>query len=113
MSPGALAIDTHREDERTTLVLRGELDTGTAPLFAGRVLRALASNPAELMLDIGELHFVDSTGLRAILAAKALCAEHACQFATTRPTNQVERVFELTRVFDHLRMRGAQRTADT
>jgi anti-anti-sigma factor len=113
MSRGALAIDASREEGCATLVLRGELDIATAPVFAQRVMRVLASTPQELVLDIGDLHFVDSTGLRAILAAKALCAEHGCDFTTTRSTRQVERVFELTRVLDHLRFRSAARAVDS
>jgi anti-anti-sigma factor len=109
MTKAALAIDTRREDATAILELRGELDIATAPVFAQRVMRVLSSTPQELVLDIGELEFVDSTGLRAILAAKALCSEHGCGFATTRSTRQVERVFELTRVLDHLRFRSIPR----
>ena len=46
--------------------------------------------------------FIDSTGLRAILAIKAVCDELGCAFWMTHGSDQAERLFELTRLVERL-----------
>jgi anti-sigma B factor antagonist len=64
---------TVERDERGTcrLMLRGELDLGTAE----RLERALADAGDDVLLDLRGLTFMDSTGVRVLLEAAE--AEHA------------------------------------
>jgi anti-sigma B factor antagonist len=100
-----LTILTHEQGETTVLTLRGELDISSAPAFAEAIAQTAAHGAGELLLDISHLEFVDSTGLRAILAAKALCEEQSCRFAVTPPSPGVRRLFEVTGVARHLGQR--------
>jgi len=100
--PPVLTIHSHELDGSVVLRLCGELDVSTAPPFAEAVTTASERGASELLLDIGCLEFVDSTGLRAILAAKALCEQHSCEFAITEPTPAVKRLFQVTGTLDHL-----------
>lgn len=97
-----LILETYGERGETVLVLRGELDLEHAHAFEEAVARTCDGSPRSLVLDIAGLDFVDSTGLRAILAAKALCEQRSCAFALTQPTHAVKRLFELTGVLSHL-----------
>ncbi len=54
------------------------------------------------MLDLRRLSFVDSTGLRIILAARNRCLERGQQLAVTRGSEQVERLLSVTGMADHL-----------
>lgn len=98
----ALTIRSHENDNRIVLFLNGELDISSAPAFAGAIADTCARDPQECLLDIRALDFVDSTGLRAILAAKAACEQRSCRFAITEPLPAVKRLFEVTGVLDHL-----------
>lgn len=102
MASPELTIHSYEQDGQTVLVLRGELDIASAPVFAHAITETLEQRAAGLLLDIAAVDFVDSTGLRAILAARALCAERSCAFALTSPTPSVQRLFEVTGVLDEL-----------
>jgi anti-sigma B factor antagonist len=97
-----LTIHSYEQDRQIVLVLRGELDIASAPLLADALIETLEQHAAGVLLDIGAVQFVDSTGLRAILAARALCAERAWKFALTPPAPSVQRLFEVTGVLDQL-----------
>lgn len=66
------------------------------------MLGLCADGAAEVLLDLGELEFMDSTGFRAILGAKELCEGHGCAFAMTRGSDSVQRVFDISGVLRKL-----------
>ena len=49
------------------LSVTGELDMNTVELLATQVTRYLADRPRALRLDLGELGFMDSSGLRFLI----------------------------------------------
>jgi anti-anti-sigma factor len=87
-----------------TLVLAGELDMATAPDVEG-VVSACAGSAARLTLDLRNVTFMDSTGLRLVLFAQRLCRETGAEFALIPGPRLVQRVFELTGVIDRLPFR--------
>jgi len=56
----------------------------------------------EVLVDISDVQFIDSSGLRAILAVKAVYEERSCRFAMTHGSPQPEKVFELTHLAELL-----------
>jgi anti-anti-sigma factor len=98
-------LDYQRHDAHR-LVLTGELDLVCAPGLIETVSRLCREGARQLLLDISELAFADSTGLRALLSAQTLCAEHCCEFSLTRGTEQLERLFQITRLFQNLSPRA-------
>ncbi|HEY5196174.1 MAG TPA: STAS domain-containing protein [Solirubrobacteraceae bacterium] len=60
----ALRLTVERSGERTVVGVAGELDIATADQFATGLREELASRP--VLLELSELAFVDSSGLRAI-----------------------------------------------
>ena len=54
------------------------------------------------MLDLRRLQFVDSTGLRLMLAWSARAREDGLTFSLVRGSPTVQRLFELTGTTDHL-----------
>ena len=113
MADDALLIRAYEEPDRHVLVLSGELDMCGAPEFEAAALRLCELGARELLVDISEIGFIDSSGLRAILTVKAACEEHACLFSMTHGSGQAERLFELTRLVDRLPFRksAARRAA--
>ena len=86
------------------LVLDGELDVATAGALEHQLIQAAADEPALLVLDLSELGFMDSTGLRAVLSAAERARHAAYEFAVVRGSSQVQRLFELTQVGERLRI---------
>jgi anti-sigma B factor antagonist len=99
--PG-LSVKARADGRRHTLVLEGELDLATAPELEGMTEQVCANGAGELVLDLRELAFIDSTGLRAILWASDHCQAHRCEFLLTPGRPAVQRLFELTGLLKRL-----------
>jgi anti-anti-sigma factor len=87
--------DSMREG-RHTLLLSGELDLAVAAELETIVLGLCGDGVRAVELDLSRLTFMDSTGLRAVLRAQELCAEHGHDFLVTSGGGQVQRLLELT-----------------
>jgi anti-sigma B factor antagonist len=103
---GQLGLQEHERDGRHTLTLAGELDLGTAGEVEAAINRLCAYGAREIVLDLHELSFVDSTGLRVILTGRQVCETHACDFSLTRVQVPVQRLFEQTGLGERLSFRG-------
>ena len=55
-----------------------------------------------IVLDLQQLEFIDSTGLRSILAALEACRGRGQEFAITPGSQQVQRLLRITGVAEHL-----------
>jgi anti-sigma B factor antagonist len=102
-----LSLQEHTVSGERTLVLSGELDLASRPLFDDALHCIEQRQAAALVLDLSEVTFMDSTGLHGVLAAKSLCARSGCEFVVVRGSSQVQRLFELSGVLDELPFRSA------
>jgi anti-anti-sigma factor len=83
--------------------LTGELDLSGAGPLEEEIARVVAADGiGRVVLDLRELEFMDSSGLRMVaLAARRLSAEDR-SLVLVRGRDPVQRVFEITRMSDHL-----------
>jgi anti-sigma B factor antagonist len=102
-TPELLQIEISHETDRVIIALGGELDMANAPLLESAI-EAAKIDRGTLVLDLDQLHFIDSTGLRIILAARERCRRSEQEFAVTRGSQQVQRLLSVTGVGEHLRM---------
>lgn len=79
-----------------TMALQGRLDTNTAPPFQEEASRELAGAKA-LVLDLTDLEYISSAGVRAILFLQKQCGAQGASM-TLRGCNEV--------VMDVLRITG-------
>ena len=91
----SLLIEHEREGEVPVIWLRGELDRLSADSLdlTGRELAA-DGNPT-LVLDVSELEFIDSAGLRSLSRAHNLLRESQQNLVVRRPSTSVLRLLEL------------------
>jgi anti-sigma B factor antagonist len=89
-----------------TLSLVGELDIATAPALQATIDRLCEEGAREIVLDLHELSFIDSSGLRLIFTSGHLCERHGCDFSLTRVQPHAQRLFEVTGVVGRLSFRG-------
>jgi anti-sigma B factor antagonist len=101
---GNLSIDVRREGDRVVLRLDGELDLASVPLLENEAENASLDNPAEVVLDLRGLEFIDSTGLRSILLLDKRATEQGQTFGLVRGSEQVQRLMNMTRVDEHLKI---------
>ena len=97
-----LRIDVADEGERVVVRLVGELDLASTPGLEGVLESPVAMAAAMLVIDLQGLEFLDSTGLRVLLSTHERSKERGQAFAVTRSSPQVQRLFSITRVDEHL-----------
>jgi anti-sigma B factor antagonist len=91
---------------RHALVLTGELDLASAPMLGTAVAHIRMDRSTQLVLDLRKLSFIDSTGIRAVLVTRELCAERGCEFSLIPGPPRVRRVFEVCGLLDRLPFRN-------
>ena len=100
MASPVIAAD--RDDRRARLVLGGELDMD-ARFLAEQALDQLLAEPVEqLVVDLGEVTFVDSTGMGLVLEVHDRSRSEGFKLRLLRGPDEVQRVFELAGVADVL-----------
>jgi anti-sigma B factor antagonist len=95
------ATADHRS-EAVVIVAEGELDLVGGPRLIGALPQ---EGEGPVVLDLGSVAFMDSSGLRALLEARQACLDAGRPFALARPSDAVLRVLELVdlaREFDVL-----------
>ena len=110
--PAGLTVRGVGADGRHTLVLSGELDIASAPMLEAAVAEVPDSGTSALMLDLSDVTFMDSSGLKAVLATYRRCQEHEREFAVAGASDSVRRVLDMTGVsraigFEHEGTSGA------
>lgn len=91
-------------DDRITFTPRGELDLATAPELEEQVLAAVREGGRSVVLDLRELTFMDSTGVRTIVAAHQVAEQTGHGLTVVRPPRDsaVSRVIEISGIDEAL-----------
>jgi anti-anti-sigma factor len=98
-----LAVELSRHDDAVCVALSGELDLSSALAFEDQLRRVEdEARPSVLVLDLSHLKFLDSTGLRLILAAHARALKRGGRLSIVQGTDAVRRIFRLTGVLERL-----------
>lgn len=95
-----MKINQNREAEKLTVAIEGRLDTTTAPEFE-KMLGEIMGGVTELVLDMTNLEYVSSAGLRVILKAQKVMFSQG-KMTLTGVNESVMEVFEITGFSDIL-----------
>lgn len=79
------------------VALSGRLDTDTASELEERLEAELARAPQRLVMDLGELHYISSAGIRALLRARKMVTARNGHFLILNPQPQVKQVFRIVK----------------
>jgi anti-sigma B factor antagonist len=105
-SPGEFTYTAQRRDDTVVLALHGELDLATAPDLEEAADEVLASSCTHFVIDLRDLDFLDSSGMRAFLRIQAKLGA-GVGLELIRGPQQVQRVFELAGLTAALPFRDA------
>jgi anti-sigma B factor antagonist len=101
-----LQVTVSREQGRHRAALSGELDLASSQTLVDTVTGLCDEGAKAIVLDIGALDFVDSTGLRAILTAQGVCERGGCALrlepGPEEIRSQVRRLLEVTGLVQRL-----------
>lgn len=111
MPESRLTLAREVDGGRHVVRLYGELDLISAPELEREMDSICGQGAARVLLDLENIKFIDSTGLRAILAARQLCAGSGCELTLTRGSMSVQRLFKLTGLVDQLSFSESENSA--
>ena len=94
--PAPFSISVASQAEHVALRPVGDLDLGTAEELVARVGEFRRTGADRVVIDLTGVRFLDSAGLRALLALRNDAKRNGHRLALAPGPRQVQRVFELT-----------------
>ena len=91
----------------------GEIDLVTAHELKARLLEAVDEGRRFILVDLDDVHFIDSTGLGVLLSVQRKLQQVSGTLMVVRPQDTVRRVFDITSLWDPLRVRDSREEAAT
>ncbi|MFB6809489.1 STAS domain-containing protein [Streptomyces sp. NPDC056387] len=85
-------------DQRIVVHVGGEMDIDRAPMLYNALHAAITQTggPNEIVADLAELSFCDSSGLNALIQARHTADEHGKRITLRAPQPQFRRLLEVT-----------------
>jgi anti-anti-sigma factor len=99
-----LEIKTQERPDRLHMSLTGELDIVNAPSLDEKLAAVQADVATTVVLDLRGVTFIDSTGLRALIAADERAKEGGGRLVIVRGAAAVDRAFEVTQLDQRLEL---------
>jgi anti-anti-sigma factor len=95
-------IESVHDVDTGRLKLSGELDLASVSRVEQAVEAALAQGARTLVLDLSELSFVDSSGLRLFIVLNERAVAEGWKLSMTRPQEQAMTVFVVSGLEENL-----------
>ena len=99
-APSAFEIVDYGFGDAPGVTVRGELDIAAVPRLELALDTAIRESAGAFVLDFSDLEFLDSSGLRVVLRARASLARDERHLAIVCPPGPVRRLLEVTGVAD-------------
>ena len=76
-----MELKTDRDADRLTAAVSGRVDSSNAAAFAEAFKNAVADDDKQVIMDCGELSYISSAGLRAVLMIAKDLSSRKAKFA--------------------------------
>lgn len=93
-----LQVSSEQVGPVTVVKAVGELDLHTAPALREELDRVVAAGGRQVVVDLGEVGFMDSTGLSVIVATVAALRANGGDLSVVSGVERITKVFTLTGV---------------
>lgn len=90
------------EDGKSVVMLNGELDLDAAPKLTEALVPVIEDGGDDLVIDLSELTFIDSSGLATFIAARRRASERGRRLIIRSPRGATVRLLELTGLMEYL-----------
>jgi anti-sigma B factor antagonist len=96
-------VDETKDDAVRTLRVHGEIDVATCAHLESSAREAIdaAGSHGVVHLDMSDVSFMDSSGLRTLMALRSHAADVEVDLVLRRPSRPVTRLLELTSLAEH------------
>jgi len=103
-----------KKDNHTVIqVLAKKLDTSIAPSFKSELVMIAGNGENNMIMDLSNTEYCDSSGLSSILVANRLCKNAKGQFILTGLQNAVERLISISQLDSVLTIEDTIEKAET
>jgi anti-sigma B factor antagonist len=82
------------------VLVRGEVDIGTAPRLTATLDAAIRESKGAFVIDLCDLDFLDSSGVTVLLRARAVLGRDERALLVICPPGPVRRIFEVAGIAD-------------
>jgi anti-sigma B factor antagonist len=102
-------VDYERSERAGTpvLAITGEIDLSSATRFAQELASLLADDHDAVRVDLSGVTFLDSSGVRELLAANRRAEATGTQFLLANPSAACRRVLEISGVWGEFTVEGS------
>ena len=90
------SISVQRRDREVAIVVVGDLDLASAGRLEREVAQERAAGSTRLVIDLGDVDFIDSTGLRILLALRNDAKRNGHVLTLVPPPLTAQRIFTIT-----------------
>jgi anti-sigma B factor antagonist len=99
---GLFRCEVVRDGDLGTIRAVGELDLDSVPTLAAEIAQVRQAGCRRVVVDLREVSFLDSSGLRLLLDCSAEARQDGHTLALIPGPPAVQRVFEVTGTTEHL-----------
>ena len=100
--PAPFAVERRSLSGAPGVRVEGEVDLSSAPALTEALDAALAETVGAFVIDLCDVEFFDSTGITALLRARAILGREERELVIVCPPGAVRRIFELAGVAELL-----------
>ena len=93
--------------ETVRIFLRGELDVSTSPDLLAQLQESHALGASEVIVDLSELDFVDSTALSLLITMQKRARDEKTRFVLTSPSPRFVRLVQVAGLSDFFDFDGS------
>ncbi len=97
-----LQVEVEERGSEVVLYLDGELDPHTAPVLQNAIDQWAAAGTNRIVLDLRQLRFIDSSGLRVVIGAHRQLLDAGAELVLTNVSPTAGRLLEITGLSSHL-----------
>ena len=95
-----LAISEQRYGPVPVVAVKGEIDVATAPHLRSYLDHLLDGGDESIVVDLGEVAFLDSTALGVLITTQKRCHAAGGQLVLVATNRRILKVFEITGLGD-------------
>jgi anti-sigma B factor antagonist len=103
-----LVLDVRQDGRAVIVSMSGELDAFTAPDLADVCQHVFERGTREVVIDLTDTSFLDSSGLRALVGARQLFGAAGGSVRLSHPSEPVTRLLAITGLTDYFSIDDAR-----
>jgi anti-anti-sigma factor len=91
-----MEIETRKQENATVVSVTGKMDAVSSPELEKELSQLMAEGEKDFVIDLGELDYISSAGLRVILATAKRLKEKEGKILLASLQDMVKEVFEIS-----------------